>query len=507
MRALPRLALRRLQAQPAAEARTIDPQAACGRIRQQLAFVLDAARFKVACCSRRAGKTRACAIILLLRALARADSNCLYITLSRVSGKRIVWKTLLKYNRDFALGGVSNLSDLTLTFPNGSVITVDGAKDESVIERRRGEFFDIIVIDEAQSFPAYIEQLIDDILEPTLIERKGALVLIGTPGKVRSGYFYESLRRAPPEILERLHVEPANDNAGGDDESEAVVHEWSVHHWTIHDNAYIDDVDDELARIRRRKRWSTDHPTYQREYLGRWVTEHEALVYKYDAQRNGYDPSGMQWDAPDWVFVHFVDQGFDDADACGTIALRVSEPWIWLLPDEDVIRRQGSAALVNLAVTRWARYKGRSVAFVWDTGGGGKKTAADASMAGVPVEAAEKSEKVAAIDGCNDLLLTGALKIPLNSQAAADAARVTWDPKARGVKVGGRWHTDIWDGIVYALRRAPKVISLEDYKRKLEERKAPGAAELGEREERTRRRVQMMEMQKKRNRGARGLLR
>lgn len=507
MRPLPRIARAFLRAERAAEPpppfRPEDvgpaPGGAVQRVeggnacRQQLAFIRDPARFKVACCSRRAGKTVAAAVLLLLHALASPGRTCLYVTLTRVSGKRIVWRTLLALNREFKLGGIPNRSELTLTLPNDAVVWVGGAKDEGELDKYRGtdRGYSVVVLDEAQAFPAFLEQFIDEVIEPAIIETKGTVVLIGTPGRVRSGYFYEALRHGAAELVASMNVQPSNDNDGDEERRE---HEWSVHHWTIRDNPFIPDVDDELARIRKRKRMSQQHPTYQREYLGRWVLEAEALVYKYDAERNGYDPATLAhgyFDAPDWQAVSFVDQGFDDADALGTLFFRKSEPWIWLLPDELVIRRQGSKALVTAAKERWERYKGRTIGFVWDTGGGGKKSAADAADEGVPVEAAKKDEKVDSIDDTNDLLLEGILRIPLNSQAAADASRTTWDPKARGVKISGKYHTDIWDGLIYGCRRIGRsaVLSMDEYRRRKALAEDPASKEEVERKSRIAARV------------------
>ena len=467
---------------------------------QQLRFVKDPARFKVACCSRRAGKTVAAAVILLLSALASPGRTALYITLTRKSGKRIVWSTLLQFNREFGLGGTPNRTDLTLELPNGATIWVGGAKDESQLDAYRGtaKGYSVVVIDEAQAFPEYLEQLVDEVLEPAIIETKGSIILIGTPGRVRSGYFYEILRTGAPELLEPMNVQPANDNGAEDDEQKAA-HAWSVHHWTIHDNPHIADVPDELARIRKRRRWSESHPTYQREYLGRWVAEHEALVYKYDSVRNGYDPAQLgtpdlvpdRFDGPEWMFVHFADVGTVDADAVGTLAWREDQPWIWLLPDEVLVRETGSAQLVKEMLRRWEQYKGRTVGFVYDPGGGGAKSAIDAQSVGVPCEAADKQEKVAGIDDINDDLQAGVLRIPLNSQAAADAARVTWDPKARGVKIAGKYHTDIWDGLVYGRRRIGRhaLISMEEWDRRQALEKDPKAREAARRQEENRARV------------------
>src|SRR5260221_595449 len=88
--------------------------------KEQLAFVSDEADFATACCSRRSGKTLGCAADLIDTALKRPGVVCLYITLSRASAKRIVWPELTKINREYELSGVTNMADLSLTFPNGS---------------------------------------------------------------------------------------------------------------------------------------------------------------------------------------------------------------------------------------------------------------------------------------------------------------------------------------------------------------------------------------------------
>lgn len=429
---------------------------------QQLAFILDRSRYKVACCSRRAGKTTACAILLLQYALEKADSLCLYITLTRLSGKRIVWRRLLKLNQQYQLGGVPNRSELVIEFPNGSEIRVMGCKDESEADKIRG--IDpaprLVVLDESQAFKDYVQELVEDALEPMLLETKGTLVLIGTPGRVRSGYFYEACRSATPPLLERLNVQPPqNDNAADEDEARAVPRQWSVHYWTIADNPFIDDVVDELVKLRRRKGWTSDHPTYQREYLGRWVTEHDALVYKYDPERNGYtvlpDVSG-----PEWRCVIVVDQGFVHFDSIGRLWHRPRHAGIWL---EEVHHEQKASAgdLVIAAKKAWTPVKGRCVKMFWDEGGGGKKVAEDARKLGLPVEPAEKPAKIAGIELTNTALRTGCLQVPLDGQAASDAARVTWDPKARGVKLSERYHTDVWDIPNYGLRALVGVVPMD----------------------------------------------
>lgn len=64
--------------------------------KEQIAFIRDPAKFKTAVCSRRAGKSEACAANLVDTCQNTKNATCLYITLSRVSAERIIWRTLLK---------------------------------------------------------------------------------------------------------------------------------------------------------------------------------------------------------------------------------------------------------------------------------------------------------------------------------------------------------------------------------------------------------------------------
>lgn len=455
---LPALIRKRVRAEVERRATrvTFNAAALCARAgrvaTQQLAFIRDAARRLVACCSRRAGKTHACAILLLQRALETPDSLCLYVTLTRLSGKRIVWKRLLKLNRQFGLGGQVDRSELTLTLPNGSEIRIMGCKDESEADKIRG--IDpaprLVVIDEAQAFKPYVQELVEDALEPMLIETKGTLVLIGTPGPVRAGYFYEACRSADGRLAAAMNVETSDGIA-----------QWRVHYWTIEDNPFIDDVDDELAKLRNRKKWTESHPTYQREYQGRWVTEHDALVYKYDQQRNGYTqalPTGMR--PREWRCVLVVDQGYHDADAIGRLWFRPGKAGVWL--EEVHHERKASAGdLVTAAKSAWLPVKGQCIAAYWDEGGGGKKVAEDARRQGVPVEPAAKVDKIAGVELVNTALLSGGLLVPLNGHAASDAGKVVWDPKARGVKFSERYHTDMWDVVVYGMRKLVGLLPLD----------------------------------------------
>ena len=133
-------------------------------------FVLDKSRNKAAVCSRRAGKSYSIAFMLLQHALKYERSINPYITLTRDSGKDILWPALydLDTKLDLKLKFRENTGDIIL--PNKSKIIIRGADDKRQIEKLRGPKYPIAVIDEAQGFPHFLHDLIEDVLEPATLD-------------------------------------------------------------------------------------------------------------------------------------------------------------------------------------------------------------------------------------------------------------------------------------------------------------------------------------------------
>ena len=394
---------------------------------KQLAFVRDGSRFRVAVCSRRAGKTVACAVTLIERAMRFANTNHLYITLSRINAKRIVWRQLLDLNRDHTLGGVPNETELHIRFPNGSVVYLSGAKDSGEVEKFRGLSLKTVVVDEAQSFRPYLKTLIDDVLVPCLWDVQGELVLIGTPGPVKVGVFWDAYSGKS----------------------------WSAHHWTIYDNPHIERLSGKtpeaiLAEERTRRGITEEDPTYQRESLGQWVNDFKSLVFCYDPAVNG----GCQ-DQVCTRFVLGVDIGHDDADAIAVLGWSPQSPRLYLV-EEYVETHQGVTSLTEAVGRLYRKYNPERV--VMDFGGLGKKMSVDIRQRySLPVEAAEKSQKFAHIELLNDALRTGKFLASPTSKFAEDCMLVQWDADARAkgvLKVADAYHSDICDAVLYAYRAA-----------------------------------------------------
>lgn len=402
---------------------------------EQLAFVLDPNPFKVAVCSRRAGKTTACAAHLIHTALNNPDSTNLYITLSSISGKRIIWKEFKKILKSCNIPGVKlNEIELSLTFKNGSVIYIVGAKDSSEIEKFRGMAMKLVYIDECQSFRAYIEELIDDIIGPALMDYAGSLVLIGTPGPIPVGYFHKC--------------------------STDTTNTWSKHKWTFWTNPFIPITSkmthQQVFEREMKRRGITDftEPSVRREWFGEWTLDSNSLLIRYDQAKNHFDAVPTLHGK--WNYILGVDVGFNDADALAVLAYHDSDPTTYLV-DEVVTAKQGLTELVDQI--RALQKKWDISKMVMDMGGLGKKMGEEMIRRHqIPVEAADKTRKMENVEFLNDALRTGKFRAKSDSRFAQDTYLVEIDrdkSTPERIKVSDRFHSDIIDSVLYAFKFSP----------------------------------------------------
>lgn len=351
---------------------------------QQRAFVRDGARFKAALCGRRAGKTECIVAWLLDAARKRAGAIVPYIALSQKNARRIIWPTLHRVCRVHGVNADFNEQTLECRLPNGSRVWVTGCDNKSQCEDFRGNPYPRVAIDEAGSFPEWLEYLVDDVLTPALMDYRGELAMIGSPGLTPLGFFY--------------------DVTEGDQA-------WATHRWTCLDNPHVPGAE-ELRDLKTRKRWDDNHPTYVREWLGRWVRDESALVYPFDPLKNlGELPSGEG----KVVRVLSVDLGYDP-DPCAFVvgASRMGDP-TWY--GEKAWRRHKYIIPKIAAEIEQALYNGRQEGkpidrIVVDEGGLGKGIAETLRQSfGIACDAAEKREKQGAIHNFRGAMLAGTAKV------------------------------------------------------------------------------------------------
>jgi phage terminase large subunit len=149
-------------------------------------------RFGTMTCHRRAGKTVSCIGELVTRSMYtnKKRAEYAYVGPFRAQAKKVAWT----YLKDFTEGlrkGPPRESDLSVTLHNGSTITIYGADNPDAL---RGLFFDGIVLDEYGDMRPSIW---GEVVLPTLLDRNGWAMFIGTPkGK---NHFYQMVKRSREE--------------------------------------------------------------------------------------------------------------------------------------------------------------------------------------------------------------------------------------------------------------------------------------------------------------------
>ncbi|MFH2074252.1 MAG: terminase family protein [Pseudomonadota bacterium] len=133
-------------------------------------------RFFVAVCHRRFGKT----ILALLRILSAAfrcrysSPRYAYVAPTMKQAKTIAWDYIQRLTEPIP-GRKVNQTELKITLPGDIQIRLHGADDPDAL---RGIYLDGVVLDEVAQMS---ERVWTQILRPTLADRKGWALFIGTP--------------------------------------------------------------------------------------------------------------------------------------------------------------------------------------------------------------------------------------------------------------------------------------------------------------------------------------
>lgn len=393
----------------------------------QLAFVADRHPLKAAFCSRRAGKTHGLAYSLVEAGSIFPGSVVPYITLTRETAKIIIWPAIeevcQQFNIEYELK--ENTGDVFLP-QTGSRIILRGCDDRKQIDKLRGPKYPLAVVDEAQGFPAYLMELVEDVLEPAVMDYGGQVILTGTPNAICAG--------------------PFHDITTGKSKG------WSVHHWTLLDNPHLPDPASWLKRKMEQKGWNPTNPTFQREYQGIWIRDADALVYYApDSVVGIHDRFHNQ---VGWKYGLGLDVGFNEPCAFVVVAyhpeyglVQVVETWqeTEMLPSDVAAKIRALEQIYTFEF------------MVIDSGGIGK--AYQETMRrehGVSMKSAAKADKAAGIASLNNDTRDGKAKISPECLDLVEQMQILqWDENAKSKKMpkeDRRTPNHLCDAFLYAHR-------------------------------------------------------
>lgn len=390
----------------------------------QLSFVNDPNRYIAAQCSRRAGKSNGLALRFFLTMERHPKTSCIYLALTRDSAKQIMWSVLQDLDEKYKIGCAFKESDLSVTHPNGSKLTLYGADMSNFIRRLKGQKSPGIGIDESQDFGGHLKELIEGVLTPMLVDYTDSwIAVVGTPGPVPQGYYFDMTH---------------NRKFG-----------YSIHKWTLLENPYVPEPEKFIADMIALNQWPDDYPTLLREWRNQWVLDMDALWIRYKAETNHY--VDLPNNVKKWNYVVGVDIGFKDSDAIAVLAWSDEDRSTYLV-EELITAKQDITSLIEQINAMHKKYT--PIKMVIDQGGLGLKIAEEMRRRhAVPIEAADKKLKAENVGVLNDELRLGRFKAKSASRFAQDSylIQIDWQKSTPDkIVIKKDPHSDIIDAVLYA---------------------------------------------------------
>lgn len=405
----------------------------------QLAFVKDPHRRKAALCPRRAGKSYTVLAYALWTCLMRPGAQVLILARVRRQVKGVFWRPLKKLCAELEVDVHFRNMELEAEFSNGSVLLLAGADTQEETDKYRGQAFDLVILDEGKSYSArLLDELLNEILEYTLLDRRGTLAIIGTPGAILQGPFY-AITSGDLTVIEPKERYRWSSRFYADvlDSGARNACSWSVHRWTTKDNVAKPHIWEDLLERQKLHNIPEDDPAWMREAKGKWAPDDDALVYKYSSVTDGRCDWEFDPDTPhglpaghDWNFVLGLDFGYIDATAFVVGAWSKTYPALiflhvekhsMMLP-EDIARR----------VRELEDVYGVFQVRVADSGGLGR-TILEALQRtyGIPMVAARKRDKCDHIKLMNSDILAGRVRVDPAGELAEEWRTAQWANEER----------------------------------------------------------------------------
>jgi hypothetical protein len=351
----------------AADLATVESRIRISTHPKQRDFIFDPSPWITLLTGRGTGKTFA-ELCRLLLVMLRGDrvtnkgANCLYVAKNREQARGIVWTDLKELIYRLGFEALAKFDEVRseLTLANGSFLKLLGFDERDEIEKPRGKTWHEVAVDETGSARTDIlARFIDEVIAPRLV---GAIVLLGTPGYLLEGTFYEATR--PGSDKHRPYAD--RDQPGPDGWM------WSSHSWSAKDGAdagiaAIAQLYEKQLANKTKNGYSDSNPKWLRETMGQWAQDDTTNVYVYrahdenGAEFNQWTPATSPlhatrwarlppgWNPKTWSYAIVMDVGFKDAFALEAFAYSYDDPsrTMWQI-GEFYKTKQSSKAIATL---------------------------------------------------------------------------------------------------------------------------------------------------------------
>lgn len=406
--------------------------------KQQIDFIKDKTKQKVLFCTRRSAKSFTAGLYLVHEAINNPGCNCLFIGLTRASARDIIWKDILTIlDTNYKLEASFNKSDLTMTFPNGSVISVTGVDaDEKEMNKLLGRKYRLVCIDEASMYTIDIRNLVYGVLGPAMVDpnqdgQSGTICLMGTASDFPRGLFY--------------------DITVGKEKG------WKLFAWTAHDNPYVSKQwAQALTKIEQERPEYMETPQFKQWYLNLWVIDEEKLVYRFDMGKNLI--KGMpRLNPKSWTYVLGVDTGWEDDTAFVLTAYHVNDPYLYV--PKIFKKKKMTFDDVVVKIEEFMRDSEMAPHKIIIDGANKQGVESMRQRSAIPFEYADKQDKATFIELCNSDLIQSKVKIldlPENRPLWEEMSALIWVTDGDKIKYPKKEHPSLpnhcCDAFLYAWR-------------------------------------------------------
>lgn len=329
------------------------------------------------------------AMYLVTEALANPGCNCLAIGLTRESIKSILWKDCLHFlDIKFNLQARFNLTELSMTLPNGSLIRLTGVdSDERESLKLLGAKYRLVCVDEGSMYTIDLRNLIYGVLKPAMTDpnaggQRGTIAMMGTSSNFTRGLFYDVATGKEPG--------------------------WSIHTWSAHDNPYVSKQwQEELDEIKEQRPLYMETPQFKQWYLNQWVIDEDKLCYKFNEKKNLFtqipplSPTG-------WTYVLGIDLGWEDDTAFVLSAFHENDSHLYVI--DTFSKRFMTLPDVELKIKDYMNSDKSPARIIID---GSAKQAIETmrTRTSIPFEFADKLGKESFIELLNSDLIQANIKI------------------------------------------------------------------------------------------------
>lgn len=399
---------------------------------KQIQAIEDPHRLKCFFTTRRGAKSYTDGIYMIKEAAENPGCNVLYLGLTRLSAKGIIWKDVLKHIATrCGLDIKFNETELYATLANGSVIYVAGVDvDENERKKLFGRKYRLVVIDEAALFGIDLRDLVYVVIRPALADLRGTLVLSGMSSDITRGLFYDIT---------------VGKEAG-----------WSLHKWSAHDNPYVaKQWQEELDFIALQQPHLLGTARFRQAYLNEWVVDEEKLVYKYSDARNLATGVPQHLALSGWTYILGVDTGWEDDNAFVLCGFHEHDKTLYVFKTFNKPKMTFDQVVEK--IQEYMRDPVFAPAKIVIDGANKQGVESMRQRSSIPFEYADKTGKVDFIEMLNGDLMQGKVKINHQCTALIDEMKaLIWQTDGEAIKLPKkeepRLPNHLCDAFLYAWR-------------------------------------------------------